>query len=199
MEAECASLGLLELLDALSDREVFLCVVLAHDKEAARLVKLWVCTYFEVGKVRQFLITPIVEAYDLLDERFVIAVESLPVLFQIENGTTLRLYLINVEVVDASDLVACLRALHILLLLHVSHFSGLFGHSQFVLDAEVVVAALGTPELFQGFTLELRKFKALLLDGNRRRYQLVYQIRLESQIRNSKMTAECVTAGVREF
>ena len=156
-------------------------------------------TYFEVGKVLQFLIAPIVEAYDLLDECLIIAIESLSVLFQVENGTTLRLDLINVEVVDASDLVARLRPLHILLLLRVALLGRLFGHSQFVLDAEVVVAALGTPELLQGFTLELCKLEALLLDGNRRRYQLVYQIGLQSQIRNGKMSAECVTACIRQL
>ena len=156
-------------------------------------------TYFEVGKVLQFLIAPIVEAYDLLDERLVVTIESLSVLFQVENGTTLRLDLINVEVVDASDLVARLRPLHILLLLRVALLGRLFGHSQFVLDAEVVVAALGTPELLQGFTLELCKLEALLLDGNRRRYQLVYQIGLQSQIRNGKMSAECVTTCIRQL
>ena len=156
-------------------------------------------TYFEVGKVLQFLIAPIVEAYDLLDERLVVPIESLSVLFQVENGTTLRLDLINVEVVDASDLVARLRPLHILLLLRVALLGRLFGHSQFVLDAEVVVAALGTPELLQGFTLELCKLEALLLDGNRRRYQLVYQIGLQSQIRNGKMSAECVTTCIRQL
>ena len=156
-------------------------------------------TYFEVGKVLQFLIAPIVEAYDLLNERLIIAIESLSVLFQVENGTTLRLDLINVEVVDASDLVARLRPLHILLLLRVALLGRLFGHSQFVLDAEVVVAALGTPELLQGFTLELCKLEALLLDGNRRRYQLVYQIGLQSQIRNGKMSAECVTTCIRQL
>ena len=156
-------------------------------------------TYFEVGKVLQFLIAPIVEAYDLFDECLIIAIESLSVLFQVENGTTLRLDLINVEVVDASDLVARLRPLHILLLLRVALLGRLFGHSQFVLDAEVVVAALGTPELLQGFTLELCKLEALLLDGNRRRYQLIYQIGLQSQIRNGKMSAECVTACIRQL
>ena len=139
------------------------------------------------------------EAYDLLNERLVVTIESLSVLFQVENGTTLRLDLINVEVVDASDLIARLRPLHILLLLRVALLGRLFGHSQFVLDAEVVMAALGTPELLQGFTLELCKLEALLLDGNRRRYQLVYQIGLQSQIRNGKMSAECVTTCIRQL
>ena len=149
------SLGFFEFLDALSDREVFLYLVLAHDKEAARLLKLRMRSHLEVGKVRELLLTSLMEANDLLDKSLIVAFEPLSILFQVENGAALRLNLIDVEVVDASDLVASLRSLNIFLLFRITLLGLLFGHSQFVLDAEVIVTALSTPELLQILTLEL--------------------------------------------
>ena len=82
------------------------------------------------------------EADNLLHKCLVVAFESLTVLFQVENGATLRFNLIDVEVVDAGDLIASLRPFDMFLLFHIALLGLLFGHSQFVLDAEVVVTAL---------------------------------------------------------
>ena len=122
------------------------------------------------------------EANDFLDKGLVVSLEAFAVFFQVENGAALRLDLIDVEVVDAGDLIARFCPLHILLFLHISLFGLLFGHSQFVLDAEVVVTALSAPELLKILALELRKFEALLLDGHRRRNQLINRICFQSQI-----------------
>ena len=88
------------------------------------------------------------EAYDFLDEGLVVVREPLPVLLQVENGPALRFYLIDVQVVDPGDLVACLRSLHVFLLLDVALLRLLLGHSDLILDAEVVMSTLVLPELF---------------------------------------------------
>ena len=124
------------------------------------------CSDFEVGKVGHLGFAPFVEADYFLNKGLVITLESLPILLQIENGSALRLHLIDVEVVDASDLITGLGTLNTFFFLSVSLLGGLLRHSEFVLDAEVVVTSLILPEFLEGLAFEFCEFEALLLDGH---------------------------------
>ena len=121
------------------------------------------------------------EAYDFLDEGLVVVREPLPVLLQVENGPALRFYLIDVQVVDPGDLVACLRSLNVFLLLDVALLRLLFGHSDLILNAEIVVSLMRRVKLFQFFAFQLAELETLLLYLHRLRGELVDQLRLESQ------------------
>ena len=81
-----------------------------------------------MGKVSQLGFAPFVEAYYFLNKGLVITLESLTILLQIENGSALRFHLIDVEVVDASDLVTGLGTLNTFFLLSVSLLGGLLRH-----------------------------------------------------------------------
>lgn len=149
------SLGLFELLNALGDGEVFLSAVFANNKEAASLIKLRVDADLKVVEVCHLGVCALMEADDFFDKGFVVTFEALSVFLQVQDGSALRLHLVNVQIVDAGDLVTGLSALHTFSLLNVSCLSGLLRLSELVLDAEVVVSALVLPELLKRLTFEL--------------------------------------------
>lgn len=107
------------------------------------------------------------EANDFLYEGLVVVLKSFPVLLQVQNGSTLRLHLIDVQVVDTGNFVASFGSFYVLLFLDISLLGLLFGHSYLILDAEVVVALVSCVELFEIFTLELTKLETLLLNLHR--------------------------------
>ena len=106
------------------------------------------------------------ETNNLLGEGLVVPFEALAVLLQIEDGSALRLDLVDIEVVDAGNFVAGLGTLYAFPLLFVALLGGFLGLTQLVLNAEVVMTTLVLPELLQGLALEFCELERLFLDGH---------------------------------
>ena len=139
------------------------------------------------------------EAYDFLDEGLVVVREPLPVLLQVEYGPALRFYFIDVQVVDPSDLVAGLRSLYVLLLLDVALLRLLLGHSDLILDAEVVVSLMRRVELFQIFAFQFAELETLLLYLHSLRGELVHKLILKPQDRNGEVSAQLVPSCISQL
>ena len=74
------SLRFLEFLDALSNGEVFLGTIFAHNKETARFLKIRVSSNLKVRKVCHFGLTSLVERDNLLSESLIICFQAITVL-----------------------------------------------------------------------------------------------------------------------
>jgi hypothetical protein len=102
---------------------------------------------FEVVEIVHLGLATVVETYDFLHEGLVVAIETIAVPLQVQNGATLRFHFVDVQVVNAGNFVTGLGALNVLALLEVALFGGFLSGAQFVLNTEVVMAALVLPEL----------------------------------------------------
>jgi len=150
----------------------------------------------KVIEVGHLGISTLVEADDFLNECLIVAFKTVTIALEVQNRATLRLDLVEVEVVDAGDLVAGLRALHILALLEVSRLRSLLGLAKLVLDAEIVVTALVLPELLKGLTFEFAELVLLFFNGHFSFKDKVKHLSLESQVRDGELAAVIVTTSV---
>jgi len=110
-------------------------------------------------------------------------------LLQVENRTRLGLNLVNVEVIDSCDLKAGLGALHGFPLLLAADFLGLLGLSDFVLNAEVKMAAMLLPELFKVVALSRVELKIVLLNFHGLFEQLVKEVLLQAKLTECKLSS----------
>ena len=108
-----------------------------------------------MAKVRKLFFASFVEADDLFDKCLVVSSKLIAIFLQVKDGSALGLYFIDIEVEDASDLVASLSALNILTLLKVALLCRLLCRSKLMLNAEVIVTALILPEALQWLAFKL--------------------------------------------
>lgn len=190
------SLLIVELLNALGDGEVLLGAVLAHDEETARLIELRVAPNLEVVEVLHLLLGFLMQRNHLFDELFVVSLEALTVLLQVEDGSALRLHFVDVQVVDAGHFITGLGSLRHLFLFNSSLLLRLLSSAQLVLNAEIVVSTLVLPELFERLSLEFRELEWLLLNGHALRQQFINQFSLQSQVGEGKLAAVIIATRI---
>ena len=165
---------------ALGHTEVFFSPILPHDEEASCLIILGVRPHFEVAEVLHLCLCLVVQFEQIAYELGIVALQLVPVFFQIQYGSRFALYFVDVQVVHACDLVGCLGALDTFALLLVLGLGLLFGSPDFGRDAELVVTALLGPELFQFLAVYLPKCELLFLDLDFVFDQLVDEVSLDS-------------------
>jgi len=76
--------------------------------------------HLEVVEIGHLGIGASMETNDLFNKGLVVALQLLTVFLQVEDGSALRLDLVDVEVVNASNFVAGLGTLNVLFLLSVA-------------------------------------------------------------------------------
>jgi len=190
---------LLEGHDALGNGEVFLGSVLSHNKEASGLLVIRVGSALEMVKVLQLGLLFLMESEELSEELSIVAIDLFAVLLQVEDGATLRLNLLDVEVVNACNLVRSLCAFHSFPLFGGPRLHLFLGLAHFVLDAEVEVTALLLPKLLKVLSFGDVEFEVVLLHVQRLLAQFVEQIALEAQLGKSEVSAVLVTPGVDQL
>ncbi len=155
--------------------------------------------HLKVVEVLELLVLLVMKLKQLLDEVSVVALDPFPVLLQVEDCAGLGLYFVHIQVVHPSDLVRSLRPLDRLLLFRLSHLLGLLCGPKSILDAELVVAALLLPELFQVFALSHFKRERSLLNSVSLGAELLEQVLFDPQRRDRDMAAMRVHPGVDEL
>ena len=150
------------------------------NKETSCFFIQWVHTNFKVIKVFKFLVFLLMELQEFLQKFGIMTINQFTVFLNIQDGSRFWFYFVDIKVELAGYLVWVLGAFYIIFLsFDLSGFDLLFGKSESVLDAELVVTTLLLPEFFQFFSLCYGEHEWFLLNCHLFGSKLVDQIFLD--------------------
>ena len=155
---------LVEGHNALSNREVLFTTILSDDEEATCFLVLGVGSTLKVSEILELLIFLFMELQKFVQKLRIIAFNLLAVLLQVEDGTRLRLNLVDVEVVHARNLVRSLCALHSFALLLLASALGLLCLAHLILNAKGEVTTLLLPKVLEFLAFGALEFEVVVLD-----------------------------------
>lgn len=136
------------------------------------------------------------ELQQLFQEITVVSFNLLAVLLQIEDSATLWFNFIDVEVVNTCDFVWVFCSFHILTLLLLAGARLFFAGADFILDAEVEVATVFLPELFEVFTFGFLDGVGELVDFDLRFAESIDIFLFESELGESELTCCVFTSTI---